>query len=367
MKIYFKKYWSLILVFVLFALCLWVHLISANDQWVESVYFQSYYPLISKCQRQIFGSITWSVGDIIYALIVLFMIGYIIHFWVKRKQPKTNQAVSVKIVKLIKAFFMVTAVFYLLFNLLWGINYNRKGIAYQLNLDQKKYSVFELNRLNSQLAQQVNEFKSAQVKSEYQSFEKDAVLFDSTKKAYQKASLTFPFLQYQYPSIKSSSFSLLLNFLGINGYYNPFTGEAQVNTSVPVFIRPFVACHEVAHQLGYASESEASFVGYLVAKSSDNNSLLYSAYMDLFLSANRNLYQYDSVSAKHWRDVLDPEVKSDFKTWRSFLKSYQNPVEPFITRCYDLFLKSNHQPQGILSYDEVVLYMIQYQRKFGEL
>ena len=103
---------------VLFALCLWVHFISENDQWVEAVYFQSYYPPISKCQRQIFGSITWSVGDLVYALIVLFIMGYIIHFWVKRKQSKMNQAFSVNMVKLIKVFLMVTAVFYLLFNLL---------------------------------------------------------------------------------------------------------------------------------------------------------------------------------------------------------------------------------------------------------
>ena len=54
------------------------------------------------------------------------------------------------------------------------------------------------------------------------------------------------------------------------GYYNPFTGEAQVNTNVPAFVIPFTTCHEMAHQIGYASESEASFVGFLVIRNSNN-------------------------------------------------------------------------------------------------
>jgi hypothetical protein len=191
MNINLKKYTRVILLLVLLALCFWVHFISENDQWVEAVYFQLYYPLISKCQRQIFGSIKWSFGDLVYALTVLFVMGYAIHYFFTRKKNKIYKDVGVNIAKLIKTFFIVSAVVYLLFNLLWGINYNRKGIAYQLNLDQKKYSVIELNRLNSQLAQKVNELKSAQVKSEYQSIEQDAALFDTPSKLPGISSLKF--------------------------------------------------------------------------------------------------------------------------------------------------------------------------------
>ncbi len=63
-------------------------------------------------------------------------------------------------------------------------------------------------------------------------------------------------------------YSYLGNYLGFTGYYNPFTGEAQVNTTVPLFVQPFTTCHEIGHQLGYAKENEANFAGYLAAKSS---------------------------------------------------------------------------------------------------
>jgi hypothetical protein len=80
------------------------------------------------------------------------------------------------------------------------------------------------------------------------------------------------------------------NYTGFTCYYNPFTGEAQLNTTIPRFLQPFIACHEVAHQLGYAKENEASFVGYLAAKGSGNALLQYSTYLDIFMHANRNLF-----------------------------------------------------------------------------
>ncbi len=48
--------------------------------------------------------------------------------------------------------------------------------------------------------------------------------------------------------------------LGVTGYLNPFTNEAQVNTTVPAFLQPFMTCHEIAHQLGFAPEEDANFV-----------------------------------------------------------------------------------------------------------
>ena len=71
------------------------------------------------------------------------------------------------------------------------------------------------------------------------------------------------------------------SYSGFLGYYNPFTGEAQVNITAPHFVIPFTACHEMAHQLGYGSESEASFIGYLITKYNNKPELII-LYFDLF-------------------------------------------------------------------------------------
>ena len=66
--------------------------------------------------------------------------------------------------------------------------------------------------------------------------------------------------------------------MGYSGYLNPFTNEAQINSLLPDFQLPFVMCHEVAHQLGYAAENEANFIGYMTAIANPDDYFKYSGY-----------------------------------------------------------------------------------------
>ena len=95
---------------------------------------------------------------------------------------------------------------------------------------------------------------------------------------------------------------------------------------LPTILNPAILCHEVAHQLGYASESEASFVGYLTAKYSSNPYLQYSMYLDLLgyslneqylLYAKENYAAFEQV-VKNNRERMDSLVKNDRKEIRDF-------------------------------------------------
>ena len=162
-------------------------------------------------------------------------------------------------------------------------------------------------------------------------------------------------------------FGLFGNYFGFTGYYNPFTGEAQLNTLVPKFILPFTTSHEIAHQLGYAKEEEANFVGYLAATASTDTLFHYSTYLDLFVYANRQLFFVDSVAAKDFTTQLLPEVKSDIKEWREFLRRHKNPLEPVIRWAYGNYLRANQQPKGMTSYDEVIADLIAFYKKYGRI
>lgn len=117
-------------------------------------------------------------------------------------------------------------------------------------------------------------------------------IFAQAQAAYlQSTAAGFSFLAYNTKSVKRSMYGRMGNFLGFLGYYNPFTGEAQLNLTMPRFLIPFVTCHEIAHQLGYASESEANFVAYLAAVRSPDTLFRYSTYFDLFNYANKELFQ----------------------------------------------------------------------------
>ena len=63
--------------------------------------------------------------------------------------------------------------------------------------------------------------------------------------------------------------------------------------------------------------------------------------------------------------VLKPAVRQDLRDLKAFYQKYQNPLEPYDPPMYGRYLKANHQPQGINSYDEVVGLAIAYYNKYG--
>jgi hypothetical protein len=356
-----KKIDISILLLLVFAVLL--HIFSGNSNWIEHHYSNGLFLTISNLRCLLFGKLGFSFGDIIYGLAFLSLIFYFTRFIIVLFQKKITAIVFLYSLKRI---LLLTLMVYLMFNIFWGLNYNRLGIASQIGLDLKKYDNNELKSLNAILVEKTNLSKKAIVDNHVE-YPDNKSLFIQTKNAYDTAAGQYNFLTYKNAAIKKSIWGWLGNYWGFTGYYNPFTGEAQLNTTVPKFLLPFAACHEVAHQLGYAKEKEANFVSYLVAKKYNDSLCLYSAYLDLFFYANRNLYLQDSTSANQYRELLSDDVKKDIKELVRFNNSHRNFMEPMIAKIYDLFLRSNQQPQGMMSYDEVTLYLMAYWRRSGTI
>lgn len=354
---------SLLITLVLFILAFSIHFFSRDPMRVENWYSAGLYPYISRVLRFIFGWLPFSIGDIIYGATVLWLIGKSVKGIKAVFKGKLTGQGFLSGFSFTVNFLLIV---YISFNLLWGINYNRAGIANQLGLRLEKYSAAELKKINELLAEKTNESKKMLLQAGA-GYPTKKELFAKITRAYNKAETVYPFLHYQPVSLKPSVWSWLGNYMGFTGYYNPFTGEAQVNTWVPEFLQPFTSSHEVAHQLGYAKEREANFVGYLVAAECTDTLLRYSVYLDLFMYSNRNLFETDSVAAKEMRSKLIPEVLGDLKEWRRFYIRYQNPVEPVFRWIYGLYLRRNQQPQGVLSYDEVTGFLIAYHKKTGKI
>ena len=350
-----------IILLSLFLICLMVNLFSRDALRVEMIYSRLIYPYFSDLLRTYFGFISISIGDLIYGFVFCFLLfkflKWIISFLKFNQNKKTIQERVYQLLRIIM-------VLYFVFNVCWGINYNRKGIAFQTQISIKDYNANDLKKINELLVEKVNQTKIKSSGLNHDSISNDE-LFHQAIASYDKASDSFSFLKYSHPSVKSSMWGWLGNYLGYTGYYNPFTGEAQVNTTIPKTTQPFIVCHEIAHQLGYAKESEANFVAYLVCRQSNNETFKYATYLDLFFYANRNLYAFDSTSAKRYRNQLNDFVKKDIKEIITFNMAHKSKAEPIITWLYDLFLKGNQQPQGMLSYEQVTSYLINYYRKFG--
>ena len=340
-----------------------IRVISMDADWIERYYSNGVYPHIVRFQRMLLGWVPFSVGDLFYGWAVIWLIIQTVKLIrrLARRDAGRDYLLGVG-----RRFLSGALLIYISFNLLWGLNYNRRGIQNVLKLNISDYTRNDLIEVTSRLAEKLDSLQAYSLLNRG-NLQRKKWLFQGTVSAYKHLSMKNELFVYEYPSVKPSIYSYLGNYLGFTGYYNPFSGEAQVNTTVPLFIRPFTSCHEIGHQLGYAKESEANFAGYLSASSSEDPSFLYSVYFDMFAYSSRYLYMEDSVTLKNIREGLSPGVRSDIRELREFAIRYSTPLETAIDRIYSQYLKANQQPSGRMSYNEVVALLIAYYRKYGRL
>ncbi len=353
-----KIWWS-----VAFVLVLAIKLFSLNKEAVEKYYTYGIYPVFSVISGFLLGWIPFSLGDILYIAAGIFILYKLVkNIWLLIKRGFTKQMFFPKILDSI----LILVFAYIVFNIFWGLNYNRRGLSHQLEIVDIPYDTSDLFTINTILLNKVNSFKRT-LNSEGNSYPDTKTLFERSRVTFEQAGKKYPFLNYnkRSESVKSSMYGWLGNYLGFTGYYNPFTGEAQVNTTVPEFLRPYIVNHEVAHQLGYAKEDAASFAGYLSILYSDDPLFKYSAYLDLFTYSNREVYYIDSSKAKYAYTQLDPTVLKDLEEWHKFTQSHKSFVAPVITWIYGKFLKLNEQPQGMRSYNRVIVMLAAYYKKYG--
>lgn len=351
------------LLIALLLLSIFIKLFSLNPVWVEKYYTFGFYPLISGILRVLLGWIPFSVGDFLYMASFIFLVikaWKLIRLLAKRRVKEYFSWILFK--KYLKLVFWI----YIIFNVFWGLNYNRQGIAVQFGLEIVKYNAAELNTLTQVLHHKLNHYAARVDSIKRLSLNNNKTLFNEGVSAYKNVSNQYPFLNYSNPSIKPSIFASIGHYFGFTGYYNPFSGEAQLKTSVPVFIKPFVVCHEIGHQLGYAKENEANFSSFLAGRVSDNVEFRYSVYYDMYTYAISQLFSYDLSCAIDLKKTEHAQVKKDQRTYFQYLTRSRNNIEPFMTGVYDKYLRLNNQPKGKQTYNEVVAWLVAYMKKYGK-
>lgn len=353
-----RSYWLRLGVIVLLVLI--VKCVINYNASIETWYATGIYKYIARVLRFWFGWLPFSIGDVFYiVLIVVFLVKVLRFFKDLFRRRITWKILGMKLAKL----GVVLCVLYIVFYSFWGWNYYRKGIAYQLQIKKQPYSTQELKQLTEELAVKASNYRKELSPVRFNIPHKE--LFRKATLAYDSVSRIYPFLQYKGQSVKSSLFGVIGNYLGYTGYYNPFSGEAQINTVTPPVVLPSVTCHEMAHQLGYATEDEANFVGYLAASHSHDIVFLYSVYLDMYQYAASELFVRDSVQYRQARQSLDTLVRKDLRDIRLFYLPYRTKVRKVVNMIYGEYLKSNNQPQGIDTYSDVISLLMAYRKKYG--
>jgi len=347
----------------LLILALVIKLFSLDPSRVERYYTYGFYPHFSAFMRILLGWIPFSMGDILYVTAFLLLVGKtwkLISLLAKRKVKEYLSWI------LFRKYLKLVLWIYIIFNLAWGLNYDRLGIASQLGLEVKKYSRDELFALTTTLAARLNQYAAEVDTVKRERLNRKDSLFSVGVANYKGLEYRYPFLTYNHPCIKASLFSPVGHLFGFSGYLNPFTGEAQINTIEPVFVKPFVLDHEIAHQLGYGKENEASFVSWLACRESTDIDFRYSVYYELFFDAYIECLQTrDTAYLGPLRRSMHDRVRRDKYEELQFRLKRKNVMEPLVSDFYNNYLKLNKQPKGLQTYNEVTAWLIAYMKKYG--
>ena len=343
---------------IFFSICFFpliysIGLIKNENLFVENFYSNSLYVFISEKLRLLNYWTDVPVGDLIYVL-VFFFVFYKIFF--KAKSLK-NFLIELG---------TVLTIISILFYFLWGVNYKRISIRNKV-VSNQKVDIVKLVNFTNQLIDKTNKKHidlfnlDSIIPNDNRSFEeiKNTSVMDFKHLNALKQDSIQNF-DYAYPSIKRSLFSTALTFMGFSGYINPFTGEANINTKIPKNSIPFVINHEIAHQLGTASERDANFISYISLLNSSNEFHEFLALSYSLRVCLNELYLNDRNSYSNSIKKINTGILNNYNQTQNFWNKYNGPVEIISKNIYDKFLKQNDLKTGIKNYGETISLILSY-------
>jgi hypothetical protein len=293
------------------------------------------------------------LGDTLYGLLIAYLL-YII--WKTKKTWRSQWKGN--LLKIVGGF----SIFYFFFHFLWALNYYRMPLFEKMHL-KREYTNEDLFAFTEKLIAKTNEIqfaithdKNKKVRNPYS---QDSI-FSMAQNGYDNLAKIHPYFSYEIPSRKKSLFSLPLTYMGFGGYLNPFTNEAQVNGKLPMYGFPNVISHEMAHQIGYASESECNFIGFMACIKNDDLYFQYAAYANALRYCLENVVMKDEEKFKELKPAINRGIIENYKESELFWRKYDTFIDKGFHAFYDQYLKANLQKDGLEGYSKFVDLLINY-------
>ncbi len=333
-------------------LILLLHLLFSYSSSAVVAYRQYIFLPLQQLRCRIFYPFPYSVGDIIYIVITISLLVALCRFIIRLFYFRQNR--SLLLIALLRSVRLLLKM-YLLLLILWGGNYFQQSISDHLQLDKKvQIAPRDLIVFDSLLICRLNYYA---VKY------RDLSMTEINEVAAHGYAATAAL-----PCVKAKP-SLLGNimaYMGVEGYFNPLTGEAQVNAHTPAFMQPFVIAHEMAHQTGIAAEDDANLMAYMQCVQSADVSFHYSAYLNIWLYAHRTVRRMDSTVAKRLKAQLNQLTIHHMDTLRQLRRKYDSRAGDYSSNIYDAYLKLGNQKLGVESYKNVAFSALAWERKYGQ-
>lgn len=315
-------------------------------------FFENLFEIQKKAHQLLFSWVPFSIGDVLYVILGIFILYSIIKLFKTKERNNT-----------VIRFLLVINIIYFCYQVFWGMLYFQTPILQKLS-NQKEPDLDKAKALALKYLEKCKTSRKA-VKED-----KKGVFIISDLNAVQTEILlrqkSIPqYISSKKPalvnSFKPSLFKNVMSFTGILGYYNPFTSEAQYNSQLPATSIPFTSAHESSHQLGFAREQEANFIGYLIGIHSANAELRYSTEYFTLKSLLRFIIEEDPAFVKSVQKNYSEGMKRDRAFEKSFVLKHQSWLDDFFGFTNNLFLKSNQQ-EGSVTYSYFIDLLLNYEK-----
>ena len=331
---------------------LWT-VVFALEQFPEVVHWYSgaVFPPLQTGRLSMFSLTSVSVGDVIYCVLGLWLLLSLIRFIYFLSKWRRQRA---RVVGLMLNGVNIFLLVYIVFVVFWGANYNKQPLAKFWGLPAAVRGDRQQRRTKDlEITVAVNRFLVGRINSTVKAYRPlSNKQINDISIAYYRG-YTDCSVKDGGLGVKESLYSYLMLYMSVDGYYNPLTGEGQMNDKVPRFIMPFIICHEMAHQAGIAAEGDANLMAYAVCTHGTDDVFKYSAYLNLWLYANHRLYRYDSGLANSYERQLNKLTLKHLDTLEAVSRQYSGFLTHLTGDVYDSYLKLQHQENGIKSYGNV--------------
>ena len=344
-----RKFFLLALLIICVALSAWAF---PRYKGLVTLYNKVFFYPFQSFRGILLGCLPISIGDVLYVaggaalLVTIVRWGYYVSKFRLLKRQLTSSVFNT-----VNAALFV----YLFFVWGWGANYYKQPLGKSWGLyslfdgsvaEKRRNDSVQLVSFDSFLVNKLNAYAPHY---RYLSFTE----INRRAKSYYQTYTDSRVSNYGL-GLKPTVFNYFLERTGVEGYYNPFTGEGQISTTLPGFIMPFVVCHEIAHQAGIAAEGDANLMAYALGTMVSDSSFNYSSYLSIWLYTNRRLYRKDSALALAFEHQLSPLTIAQLDTLDQISKQYDNDVARYSSDLYDDYLKMQQQKEGLRSYGNMV-------------
>jgi len=256
----------------------------------------------------------------------------------------------------------VASLLFFLHTAIYGLNGYAGTLADDIRLNVTEYTLTELEEATAYYRDKANgladridrlpngspnypDFQTLAAQAE-EGF--DSLVYESTYSVF--AGSTLP--------VKELGWADMYTSMGITGFTLSLTGEAAVNPQIPVVSLPFTMCHEMAHRMSIATESDANLAAFLACQANSSIEYQYSAYFMAYKYCYNAILRLGTSAAQdaahRLRSGLGENFSNDLISYNNFFVEKKNETATAVADTVnDSYIKVNGDDRGVASYGEV--------------